>query len=76
MDPIQQETEPFETEGAADWQNAAVQRGFQLFDQVKEGLSMANQFVQHIAREKPLAAVAGAVGLGFILGRLLTRRNR
>ncbi|MGC3999641.1 MAG: hypothetical protein QM767_20215 [Anaeromyxobacter sp.] len=33
----------------------------------------AGEFVRSFARERPLAAVGMAVGLGFVLGRLLSR---
>ena len=33
----------------------------------------AGEWVRELAREKPLAALAIAVGLGFVLGRLLSR---
>jgi ElaB/YqjD/DUF883 family membrane-anchored ribosome-binding protein len=33
----------------------------------------AGQWVREFAREKPLAAIAVAVGVGFLFGRLLSR---
>ncbi len=33
----------------------------------------AGDWVREFAREKPLAAIAVAVGLGFVVGRLLSR---
>ncbi len=33
----------------------------------------AGEWVREFARERPLAAIAVAVGLGFVFGRLLSR---
>lgn len=79
MDPLLEQTEPHDFGDAsaeADWKESMMKKGFQLFEQVKEGSSMVSEFVQHIAKEKPLLVVGGATFLGFLFGRLLSRKNR
>lgn len=40
---------------------------------VKDRLAPVDTWVRELARDRPLVALAGAVGVGYLLGRLIRR---
>jgi hypothetical protein len=53
--------------------NGSVDRAQVLAAQVKERLAPIDTWVRTLAREQPLLALAGAIGVGYLLGRLIRR---
>jgi ElaB/YqjD/DUF883 family membrane-anchored ribosome-binding protein len=43
------------------------------FESLREYADSADEAIRRFARERPLAAVGIAIGLGFLLGRLASR---
>ncbi len=45
-----------------------------LLTRVKDGLAPVDEWVRSTARENPVLLLAGALGAGYLLARLLRRR--
>lgn len=44
------------------------------FDEAKSTFEAADQVIRDTVRDKPLIAVGAAVGLGYLIGRIIARR--
>ena len=47
----------------------------EVIGRVKEKLAPIDQWIRTLAREQPMVALAGAVGVGYLIGRLIRRVN-
>ena len=54
-------------------ESAQPQGAADLAALIKDRLAPVDQWVRKLAREQPLLLVAGAVGLGYLVGRLVRR---
>jgi ElaB/YqjD/DUF883 family membrane-anchored ribosome-binding protein len=53
--------------------NPLHERARALAWQIKRRLEPADTWVRTLVRERPLVALAGAAGIGYLLGRLIRR---
>lgn len=63
--------------GAAELQDEIERRYHELeerYDEMRGVLEHYNESAQTFIREHPAACIAGAVGLGYLVGRLASRR--
>ncbi len=61
------------TEGARDTMRQVQGRVSEGMDDLRGYAETADAAIREFARERPMAAIACAVGLGFLIGRLASR---
>ena len=49
------------------------ERAQEVVDRVKQHLAPVDSWIRTMARERPLLTLAGAAGLGYLVGRLIRR---
>lgn len=49
------------------------ERAQEIVARVKEGLAPVDEWIRTLARERPVVALAGALGIGYLLGRVIRR---
>jgi hypothetical protein len=50
-----------------------AERAQALVSQVKQRMEPVDAWIRTLARERPLVALAGALGIGYLVGRLIRR---
>jgi ElaB/YqjD/DUF883 family membrane-anchored ribosome-binding protein len=53
--------------------NSLRERAQELSTQIKQRIEPVDTWVRTLARERPLVALAGALGIGYLIGRLIRR---
>lgn len=62
-----------ETNGSRAHKSPVDEPADDLISRAKERIAPVDQWVRTLARERPLLALAGALGIGYLVGRLIRR---
>jgi ElaB/YqjD/DUF883 family membrane-anchored ribosome-binding protein len=54
-------------------QSSLQDRAEEMAARIREKVAPVDQWVRTLARERPLLVLAGALGIGYLVGRLLRR---
>jgi hypothetical protein len=49
------------------------ERAEEVVERVKRTMAPVDEWIRTLAREQPMVALAGAVGIGYLVGRLIRR---